>query len=223
MIDVEQTIIAQYANSPILLGLINGMNSCIDPTVNLNNFFNQIRNVLTAQGYGLDVWGRIVGVKRTITIPVVPDNFGFQEGNFWQPFGPGGIAPFSNGSLPGSTIYSLTDDAFRTLILAKALANISACSIQAINQLLSNLFGSVSRCYVIDNQNMTMTVVSEAPLSQINVNILTQSNIIPRPCGVLVHLLNGFSPETTFGFRGTGLASFGAGTFFAGGYRTIAI
>lgn len=71
MRNVEQTIASQYANSPTLLKLIHNMNENIRPDADIDGFFNFIWNVDTAQGFGLDIWGRIVGVNRTIfTTPV---------------------------------------------------------------------------------------------------------------------------------------------------------
>lgn len=66
MINVEQTIISQYGNSPTILALIQNMNGNIDPRADLDGFFNFIWNVDTAQGFGLDIWGRIVGIGRII-------------------------------------------------------------------------------------------------------------------------------------------------------------
>jgi hypothetical protein len=62
----QQTVISQYANSPTLLALIRNFNSAIDPSLDIDNFYAWIWNVATAQGFGLDIWGRIVGVSRTI-------------------------------------------------------------------------------------------------------------------------------------------------------------
>lgn len=62
MKDVEQTIASQYANSPIILQLIHNMNAYIKPHADIDNFYNTIWNVDTAEGFGLDIWGRIVGL-----------------------------------------------------------------------------------------------------------------------------------------------------------------
>jgi hypothetical protein len=71
MNNVGQTIISQYGNSPTILALIDSFNAAIDPTADINNFLTHIWQVDTAQGFGLDIWGRIVGVSRTIpTNPV---------------------------------------------------------------------------------------------------------------------------------------------------------
>ena len=66
MDNVEQTIISQYATSPTITALIESFNAAVDPTGNINNFLVWIWQVSTAQGFGLDIWGRIVGVSRVV-------------------------------------------------------------------------------------------------------------------------------------------------------------
>lgn len=74
MIDVESTIISQYANSPTITQLIAGMNAYIDPRADIDNFYNYVWNVETAQKFGLDIWGRIVGINRQIQGYIVEDD-----------------------------------------------------------------------------------------------------------------------------------------------------
>lgn len=66
MKNVEQTIISQYGNSPTLLALIHNMNEYIRPDIDIDNFYSWIWNIETAQGFGLDIWGRIIGIGRII-------------------------------------------------------------------------------------------------------------------------------------------------------------
>ena len=60
----KKTILSQYDDSPTLLSMIESFNDAIDPTANITAFYENIWNVNTANGYGLDVWGQIVGVSR---------------------------------------------------------------------------------------------------------------------------------------------------------------
>ena len=64
----QETILSQYANSPQLLGIIETFAIAMDQTENYDNFYTDIWNIDTATGYGLDVWGRIVGVGRVIEL-----------------------------------------------------------------------------------------------------------------------------------------------------------
>ena len=217
MIRILDTVISQYGNSPVLLQLLNNMNAYIDPTANLTNFYDQVWNVQTAVGYGLDRIGRVVGVNRVINIPFSASDLNFKETTVGTPFG---VAPFWDGTLTGSN-YRLSDDAFRTLILVKALSNISVCSAQAINQMLTNLFGAQGRCYCFDLGQMQMQITFEFPLSLVNFYILTQSKALSRPAGVLTFLLTGYVPSQTFGFKEAGLRPFNFGELFSGNYHAV--
>jgi hypothetical protein len=186
--DWWRTVISQYANSPILMQLIENFDDCVDQTANLEQFFDLIWNVDTAQGYGLDVWGRIVAVNRVLKIGVGPPYFGFDEGIDYQPFGTGGLGPFYSGQQTTEN-YLLSDPGFRVLILAKAFSNICDGSIKSINRLLITLFGSSGKGYVVDNLDMTMSYVFEFKLSPVQAAILTNSGVFPKPTGVSYNIV----------------------------------
>lgn len=149
--DVWRTIISQYANSPILDRLITDFDDCVDQTANIDAFFDYIWNVDTARGHGLDVLGAIVGVKRTLHVATV-SYFGFAEAGL-------GAHGFDQQSFyagaPVTENYDLSDDAYRVLIFAKALANISDGGIPGINQLLLSLFPHRGNCYVKEGEPLT--------------------------------------------------------------------
>jgi len=175
------TVLSQYANSPILLGLVENFARYVDPTANIDAFYKLVFNVDTAEGYGLDVWGRIVGVSRVLQLPASGDYFGFSESSDAFPFGEGIF--YGGGSLTNN--FALSDTAYRRLVLAKALANISDGSIPAINQILINLFASAyGNCYVTDGEDMAMTYTFGATLSAVDFAIVSQSGVLPRPVGV---------------------------------------
>jgi hypothetical protein len=180
--DVDRTVISQYANSPAILAIVHNFASYVDPTTNFDAFYDMVWNVDTAQGYGLDVWGRIVGVSRVLHLPDGSKYLGFHEATDGHSFGEGIF--YSGGTV--TTNFSLADPFFRRLILAKALSNISDGSIAGINQILINLFGSYGNCYVIDNGDMTMVYSFGSTLSVVDFAIVSQSGILPRPCGVAV-------------------------------------
>jgi len=179
--DVWKTIISQYANSPILTRLILNMDEYLDQTANFQSFYDLVMNVDTAQGYGLDVWGRIVNVSRTLSVQSDLTWLGFAEaGETAQPFNQ---APFFSGQQINNN-FVLSDAAYRTLIFAKALANISDGSIPAINQILLNLFPNRGNCYVVDGLNMTMIYKFEFVISPVELAIIGQSGALPKSTGV---------------------------------------
>lgn len=179
------TIISQYSNSPVLDALILSFNAAIDQTENIDNFYDMIFNIATAQGYGLDVWGRIVGVGRTLQFPGDINQFGFNEANSWTGFGQGGF--YSGGGT--TTNFMLSDPDFRTLIYAKAAGNISDGSIPAINNILMTLFPHRGRCYVVDGLDMTLTYAFEFTLTPVELAIVQLSGVLPNPAGVAINIL----------------------------------
>lgn len=198
MNNVDQTILSQYANSPAINSLIQSINSCLDPAANINAFYNNIWNIDTAQGYGLDVWGRILGVGRVLHV-AAGSYFGFTGSTgvsnaSGDAFGggpaPTAVEPFYSGQT-STTNFALSDSSYRTLLLAKALYNITNGSMQSTNQLLINLFltpvpGRTGNAYVTDGQDMTMTYTFHIspPLTDVEFAIVSQSGVLPRPTGV---------------------------------------
>lgn len=183
--DWNSTVLSQYANSPILLQLLEDTAAWFDQSLNLDNFADLIWDVTTAQGYGLDVWGRIVGVGRVVQI-TADDWLGFT--------GPPGVSgdslnvkPFYSGGAATDN-YALSDDAFRQLILAKALANICDGGIAAINQVLLNLFPNRGNCYVTEGVR-TMTYTFNFVLSPVELAVVSQSGVLPHPPGVAVSVV----------------------------------
>jgi len=185
--DYTQTLYSQYSNSPVILAWLNYFSQCIDANENVDNFYDNVWNIETAQGYGLDVWGRIVGVNRTISGS--PSKYlGFEESGdlLADPFNQ---SPFYAGE-PLTGNFTLSDSAFRQLILAKAAANIWDGSILGLNKILRELFPGQS-CYVTDNLNMTMTYTFLFTLTAVQLAIVQNSGVLPRPCGVSVAIVQG--------------------------------
>lgn len=216
MKDVQSTILSQYSNAPTLNQLIQSVNGYIDPAADLDKFYSMMWDVSTAVGKGLDNWGKIVGLEngRLLKIPDAEIYFGFDEAGkaSAQPFDQ---SPFFDGTVPTQNFY-LSEDAFRTLIMVKAIVNITDCSIPSINALLQSLFKGRGRCYVIDGRNMTMRFTFEFYLQPFEVAILTQSGILPRPTGVDFSYIQ-VPVHNVFGFAEAGIESaapFDQGTFY---------
>jgi hypothetical protein len=212
MIDVEATIISQYGNSATISQLVRNMDQYVDPRADFDTFYDFVWNVETAQGFGLDIWGRIVNISRELQIPADPDFFGFSDalpGSF-----PFGEAPFYDGTPPATSTYRLADDAYRQLILVKALANISATNAPSLNQLLQNMFAGRGRCYVNDLGGMQLRYTFEFLLTAYEFAIMTQSGALPRPAGVGAVLINIEAP--VFGFASDS-APFGQAPFIQEG------
>lgn len=218
MENVEQTIISQYANSPSLLQLIQNVNTYLDPRANFQAFYDFVWNVDTAQAWGLDIWGKIVGVTRLLQVPGNDPVFGFHDGAAIpdvQPFGQG-VFNTPNRIVTNGVV--LGDTAYRTLILAKALANISTTTAPALNNILRNLFPGRGVCYVLDTWTtavMTMQYTFKFSLTVTEFAILSQSGVLPRPAGVETSIVV-IPSDQFFGFSESldDCLPFGQGPFY---------
>jgi len=226
MIDLNSTIISQYTNSSVLMAWLQSLNSSIDPTVNITSFKSNVWGALTSVpggniNYGLDVWGRIVGVNRVIFTSPTASYVGFVEAGtptlysvqtMGDGAGSGGV--FYNGTPLVPAYITVSNSDFQKMILAKALANISTCSVPSLNRILRILFGSQGpqstpttvpgfpfyqgRVCLYDSdkagnaagtlaQNMNTSINFEAfTPNAITQSIITYSSIIPHSTGVLV-------------------------------------
>lgn len=208
-----QTVISQYANSPILLGLLQSIADAIDPAPLVDEFYADVWNIETARGYGLDIWGRIVGISRALYVPggVSGLTWGFEESgpaaDSW------GHSPFYEGA-DASPNYKLPDTAFRELILIKAASNISPRSIPQINSALMQMFPGRGKAYVSDLGGMQMRLTFEYLLTPVETAILRQSGALPAPSGVQMTIV-AFELPYVFSFAETGsqAAGWGVGAF----------
>lgn len=219
----------QYANSPIIQQLIADRHDYFQ-TAWTDEFYNLVWNIDTAQGFGLDIWGRIVVIGRSVRINTIDRNFGYYEawsGSGAPPPSAGPViingmvfvlvgappssttddritpfdeAPFYDG-LQATSVVVLSDEAYRKLLLAKAFANISDCSILSLNQALNYLFdGSPTRrCYATTNNLMDLSYVFEFPLTPVEKTLAISAGVIPRPGGVKLSIVQ-VIPSETFGF-----------------------
>lgn len=192
MINVADTILTQYADSPKLKSMIYSFNEAVGIDGFIDDFYDMIWNIETCGTYGLDVWGKIVVVSRLLTVNETQIYFGFGEATLEPPVlddpQPFNQAPFYNGTQLTSTV-SLSNDVYRKLIMMKAAANISDCTIPNMNELLNYMFGGSGKCYVRNDGNMTMSYVFEFKLSTSELAIVQSSGALPAPVGVTVNII----------------------------------
>lgn len=205
---IDPAIISQYANSPTINRLISDFSGYINPQSNFDEFVSFVWDIRTAQSWGLDVLGKIVGISRQVLVPDIQDCFGFKEAG-GQPFGQ---APFYAGAI--TRTHELPDEQYRTLILTKALLNISNFTAPAINRVLQFLFAGRGRCFCADNGGMEMVLVFDFALEPFELSILTQSAAMPKPAAVNLHVLLAQDWDDCFGFKEAGGQPFGQGVFF---------
>ena len=205
---------SQYSASRKMLALAAGFQGRLDPEVDINLFYDRMFNIYTAQGAGLDNWGVILQMGRTIDGP--PDIFAFGfAGPGLQPFDQAPFAPDS-GEIP-HTLITLDDENYRALLLYKALANISASDAATQNKLLnvlvaSGIGGLSGAAYVLEVDTMVIRWVFESRLTPLQRAIFRVAGTLARGAGVGWEL-TAIDPAQTFGFAGSGMQPFNQAPF----------
>jgi hypothetical protein len=73
-----KTVMKEFSNSPTLLALLDDFDQWCDTTAFQAQFLSYVWDITTAQGFGLDIWGRILGQSRYLQVQQTPGfNFGF--------------------------------------------------------------------------------------------------------------------------------------------------
>lgn len=209
MENIRETLMSQYANSPIICSLIENLNECLEPSEVIDDFYNIAWNVNTAKGFGLDIWGRIVGADRNVNIPSDDVKaFGFNT-DPEQSFYPFNAQPFSSGG--GVNSYQLTDEKFRTLIMIKAASNIIYATAPNINKFLQLIFPT-KRSYFLITGHMKARYFFEFIPTPFERHIIYNLGVLPKPSGVLIDFRE-LPPSNYFGFFGSGFQPFNNGVF----------
>ncbi|MEI7410045.1 DUF2612 domain-containing protein [Pectobacterium aroidearum] len=192
MINAPDTILRQYAASNKLKSIIYSFNEAVGIDDFIDDFYDMIWNIQTANSYGLDVWGKIVVVSRQLTVDENKIFFGFQEAKSAPPViddpRPFNQAPFYPGSQATTTV-TLTDDVYRKVIMMKAAANISDCTIPSLNKILMFMFSDRGKCYVRVDSPMVISYVFEFVLTSSELAIVQSSGALPAPAGVTVNIV----------------------------------
>ncbi|EPN9328448.1 DUF2612 domain-containing protein [Cronobacter sakazakii] len=208
----EETILTQYSASTKLLSIIDTFNQAISLDDFTDEFITKVWDLTTNETFGLDIWGKIVGIGRYITAPIDSGSFGFSEADngasdYPLPFND---SPFYAG-VQETTSVRLADDAYRTLILCKAFSNISIATIPDINKFLKMLFSGRGRAYCVNYRDMTIGITFEFALAPHEESILTNYDVVPIPSGVQLNISQVVPPY--FGFADDAYP-FNDGTFF---------
>lgn len=192
MTDYARTIMRQYANSPVLGGLLADFDQWVDPAQFTADFLRNVWDITTAVGFGLDIWGRILGRSRLLFVAQTPgNNFGFDitpaPGTNWKPWN---VAPWYDGSAGGQVSFALQDEDYRQLLLVKAAANIASTDTLSINALLRAMFADRGRAYVTYDVDLPMHLVYHFEFTPTPVErSIIESGLFPAPAGVSVTYL----------------------------------
>lgn len=185
---------SQYSASPAIISLLEQLRQELYTWGEICEIYNNIINIETATGNGLDYWGNILQIDRNVSI--------------------------------NNLSYTLNDDKYRTLLMYKALSNISDSSTKSINNNIALLYpsGDVPYCIPIITEGTTSGGLkyNSTPmetrwilpntLSSLDLAIFKTVTNICRNAGVEYNI-NANDPINVFGFDGSNYQPFNQGIF----------
>ncbi|MDY5050850.1 MAG: DUF2612 domain-containing protein [Candidatus Mucispirillum faecigallinarum] len=208
--DINEVILSQYGASPRIKKLLIGFNDLIKPDADINAFYNDVFNILTARGAGLDAWGVIIGISRKIQISSSVDNaafFGF-NGSGYDVFN---SSPFYNSESEAGTVI-LADNAYRELLLIKASANVARTDAASLTSLMERLYGDRGDFYIVEAGVMKLNYIFGFYLQPYELALAKRRDLPPKPAGVSYTIYQ-IDTANTFGFAGSNMQPFNCGTF----------
>lgn len=205
-----EAIQSQYAASPTIRALAESARIRIAPDADIALFYACIFDISTAQGVGLDIWGRILGIGRSIEVEAAREYFGFNLADY-APFD---TSPFYAGE--GATErFELSDDAYRQLLLWKAMANIATADAATLNHLMAALFPGQD-IVVHEWGVMALELYIFFPLLPWQRSILRNYGLIAKGAGMGLKWVE--IPTPVFGFAEADYEPFDMASFWATHY-----
>ena len=207
--DIAETVQSQYATSKRMRAVIDAFWQAINPKSDIDLLYKKLVNPRSAEGYGLDVWGRIVAIGRSyLSVEDTNPYFGFDP--------PAGVKNDRLGTFNVTPFYKkilgkvrLADPMYRTYVFLKALINIGDSSLASLNQAVRLLFPDAD-IQILHTGTMVLRVLILSPLSESDKAAL--DNLPWLPAGVGLEIYQVITP--TFGFAGAPeLQNFDNGTF----------
>lgn len=209
---IEDTIQSQYACAPHITRLVQGFWRMVDPAPDIERFYELCFDIDTAQGVALDIWGRILGMPRSmqavteVGVPYwgyynkkaqVKEVRGFEQ------------APFFYGAQERHL--ELSDEAYRLMLKTKAMANISTGSLADLNRMLAALLPR-AEVQIFRTAPMMLKIIATGDLTDYEQSLLTRGDLPPIPTGVGLEVeINGAKP---MGFAGGNVVPFDQGPWY---------
>lgn len=188
----QDTILRQYGDAESLQKMIELEWQSISINAFIDDFYEKIWNINTANSYGLDIWGKIIDLSRVMPYKLEGVFFGFKEAEVPMTTTTTDPQPWSTypfyskkyGNNEGTVV--LSDDLYRKALMMKAFHNITDMTIPSINSSLMSLFGSSGNAWVSrEGANAIAYRFDFTPSTQ-ELALIQNSSILPVPPGALV-------------------------------------
>jgi len=175
-IDITQVLLWQYNDAEKLQQLIFKHQEWIDANHNQfwDDWYRDVFDLRTANDFGCAVWASILGVSFATQVSDGTKRifgFGTYYTNFYQ----------SNFSAVASGAVQLTTVQKRMILMLRYLRITSSATVPEINFALKELFGDA---YIVDNYDMTITIVFPTTPESTAKYILQNYDVLPVPSTV---------------------------------------
>jgi hypothetical protein len=215
-VDLLNSILWEYNNSETLNALISAKQTWYnnEQAGFWESWITDVFDLRTCNTFGLIVWAIILGIPITYILPAQttpPTNpFGFGPDTI-------GGTPNGNGNFFASNFFGsgqtqtfiLSEDQQRILLQMRYRQLVARGTVPEVNKIFADLLvPDYGQLYVIDNYNMTMSIVAPNGFPSFLSFLFTQFDIVPRPAGVKLLLVNasyqafGFGPDSGTGSNG---------------------
>lgn len=188
----SDVILRQYNNSIKMKSLIYLWWKAIRLNEFEDNLYSKIWDIDTCETHGLDIWGKIINIPRTMSYSRSGAYLGFREAKYDgsltliddpQPFN---TYPFYSRQYDTNGLVALSDQYYRKAIYMKAMANISDCTVPNLNRMLIYMFGSSGNAWVEHDGPMKMSYHFDFTPDEAELAIIQNSSILPRPSGCVI-------------------------------------
>lgn len=172
-------MLAQYANSPTIVKLVTGINEQLNNAKTIEDWYRLVFNLKTAQGYGLDIWGKILNQSRRFKY--IDENEQEQEIYLQGAQTIGGV----------SYTADQIEEKYRMILFFRSFSYVGNCTLQSLNTMLNFFFLSQLNnenkiVRVIDYGTMAIEAYFSFFVEKLDKAIIT-SDLFPHPTGVKVN------------------------------------
>lgn len=202
MSEYSKLLIMQYHKKPKAVATINAYCDESDKlSENLLDLLDQT-DIDKARGFSLDIIGRRIGVSRNLPNAISKGFLGYYGSLQGEPWGVGRW--YRKGETTGDSL-ALGDGDYKFLLKAKIYKNFQNGTLDYVSKVVKLLISpdAVIQDNAMINPPINMTANILLPISTLNelqLYMIQNMDILPRPCGVQYNYINASGKE--FGFAG---------------------
>ena len=189
--DIKRNILWQYENTKAIKGLIERKQAWLD--TNFKGFFDRwAKYFFGALAIATDEAQSLAEAE--------PGDDNYENAQAWNAglTAWGKILNLPRTYTDGGAEVQISTMLYFTLLKGELLKQHMGSSVPEINRWLKLVFGYFGNAYVVDNENMTIYIIIDFEISESDYNMLVDLNLVPRPAGVGVSLLNRYYDLTLY-------------------------